>query len=106
MGSQRISKLVSINNKYIFYTFKSLFLGIAFYNKLEMHVESNGNLKNTRIPEKVSTIKLKHGQHILTGDVKHKYPIRTSKTKNFDEVTVVSGILCPLKHLNYNSVEV
>ena len=62
-----------------------------------MHVESNGNLKNTRIPEKVSTIKLKHGQHILTGDVKQKYPIRTSKTKNFDEVTVVSGILCPLK---------
>ena len=55
--------------------------------------------KNTRIPEKVSTIKLKHGRHILTGDIKQKYPIRTSKTKNFDEVTVVSGILCPLKHL-------
>ena len=76
MGSQRISKLVSINNKYIFYTFKSLFLGIAFYNKIEMHVESNGNLKNTRIPEKVSTIKLKHGQHILTGGIKLLTPAK------------------------------
>ena len=105
LGSQRKSKLVSINNIF-FYTFQSLFLGIAFYNKIEMHVKSNGNSKNIRIPEKVSIIKLKHGQHILTGDINQKYPIRTSKTENFDEVTVVSGILCPLKHLNYYAVEV
>ena len=66
-----------------FYTFQSLFLGIAFHNKIEMHVKSSGNSKNTRISEKVSTIKLKHGQHILTGHIKQKYPIRTSKTKKF-----------------------
>lgn len=60
-----------------------------------MHVKSIGNPKKTRIPEKVSNIKLKHGQHILKGDIEQKYPTRTSKT--FDEVTVVSGIVCPLK---------
>lgn len=72
---------------------------------LSMHVKSIGNPKNTRIAEEVSNIKLKHGQHILKGDIEQKYPTRTSNTKTFDEVTVVSGIVCPLKHLNYNSVD-
>lgn len=90
----------------MFYSFEFLFSGIALYNNIEMHVKSIGNPKNTRIPEKVSNMKLKLGQHILKGDIEQKYPTRTSKTKTFDEVTVVSGIVCPLKHLHYNSVEV
>ena len=69
-----------------------------------MDLKSIGNPKNTRIPEKVSNIKLKHCQHILKGDIEQKYPTTTSKS--FDEVTVVSGIVCPPKHINYNSVEV
>ena len=73
----------------MFYSFESLFSGIAFYN-IEMHVESIGNPQNTRIPEKVSNIKLRHGLHILKGDIEEKYPTRTSKTETFDEVTVVS----------------
>ena len=65
-------------------------------------------METQKIPEfqNKSVTKLKHGQHILKGDIEQKYPTRTSKTKTFDEVKVVSGIVCPLKHLNYKSLEV
>ena len=61
-------------------------------------------METQKIPEfqNKSVTKLKHGQHILKGDNEQKYPTRTSKTKTFDEVTVVSSLSSSFKFIKKN----